>query len=313
MEITIVDKDKKGHHNLLKLAYQAMTDLGFERTSNEGELLAFAGFARAFPNNFLVLVDTYDMLGSGIPNFLSLALALHRLGYKPVGVRLDSGDLAYLSKEARNQFKKAAEKTKIDYFSKFMIVASNDINENILLALNEQGNEIDAFGIGTNLVTCQSQPALGAVYKLVQVNGLPRIKLSQDVEKVTLPGRKEAYRLYVGDNVPVIDILQIVGNPIPQVNTKILCRHPFIESKRAYVSPLKVEALHHLVWDEGHITIQIPTIFEVKEYAKQQLQMLRKDHLRLLNPTPYKVSVNEKLYDYVHTLWLQEAPIKQLL
>jgi len=242
---------------------------------------------------------------------LSMAYALHKVGYQAKGIRLDSGDLAYLSKESRRLFKMISEKLKIDYFAKFQIVASNDINEQILLALNEQSHEIDAFGIGTNLVTCQSQPALGGVYKLVEINKLPRIKLSQEIEKLTLPAAKDAYRLYAS-GLPVIDLLVIHDRPAPKVGQKILCCHPFIENKRVYVTPSKVEPLFHLVWD-GKINIGLPTINEIRQYAHDQILNMRPDHIRLLNPTPYKVSVDQELHDFIHKMWLLEAPIQTLI
>jgi nicotinate phosphoribosyltransferase len=127
-------------------------------------------FALAYPNNFLSLVDTYDTLNSGVPNFLCVALALNKLGYKPAGIRLDSGDLAFLSVEARQMFDQIGARYNIN-LNHLKIVASNDINESVIHALNQQGHKITVYGIGTNLVTCQSQPALGMVYKLVEVRG----------------------------------------------------------------------------------------------------------------------------------------------
>mmetsp|Transcript_1761 Transcript_1761/g.2019 ORF Transcript_1761/g.2019 Transcript_1761/m.2019 type:complete len:366 (-) Transcript_1761:1907-3004(-) len=127
--------------------------LGWTNT-NEGELAAFVAYAIAYPEGFLALVDTYDTLESGVPNFICVSLALLDLGYKPKGIRLDSGDLAYLSKEARKMFQDVNARIKLDFdFSNCMIVASNDINEKVLVSLAEQGHEIDAFGIGTNLVS----------------------------------------------------------------------------------------------------------------------------------------------------------------
>lgn len=170
------------------LAYR--TELGYTIASN-GELAAFIAYAQAFPDSFLALVDTYDTLSSGVPNFIAVALTLARdCGHKAWGVRLDSGDLAYLSKETRRMFKKADERYGTSLATDCKIVASNDINESVLTSLNDQGHEVDSFGIGTNLVTCQAQPALGMVYKLVEINGTPRIKLSQDQGKVTIPGAK---------------------------------------------------------------------------------------------------------------------------
>lgn len=137
--------------------------------TNKGELAAFVSYAIAFPTNFLALVDTYDVLKSGLPNFLAVARALHECNYTALGLRLDSGDLAYLSVEVRARFKLMADLFKIPYFAKFTIVASNDINEETLVSLEKQNHAIDSFGIGTHLVTCQKQPALGCVYKLVEV------------------------------------------------------------------------------------------------------------------------------------------------
>lgn len=139
------------------------------------------------------------------------------------------------------------------------------------------------------LVTCQRQPALGCVYKLVEINGQPRIKLSQDVEKVTMPGNKTCYRLYGADGHALIDLLQRHSEPAPQVNQKVLCRHPFQESKRAYVIPSRVEPLYKIYWKDGRVCQKLPTLEQVKERVQESLKTLRQDHKRTLNPTPYKV------------------------
>lgn len=159
-------------------------------------------------------------------------------------MRIDSGDLAYLSVLSRATFENVAKHFNIPWFSKLTIVASNDINEETILSLNEQGHKIDCFGIGTHLVTCQRQPALGCVYKMVEINNQARIKLSQDVEKITMPGNKSAYRLYGADGHALIDLLQKVDEEPPQVGQKVLCRHPFLESKRAWVCPSRVESMY---------------------------------------------------------------------
>lgn len=186
-----------------------------KRTStHQGELAAFISYALAFPDGYLALLDTYDTLESGIWNFIVVALALCEFGYTPKGVRLDSGDLAYLSRECRKIFIKVGDMYHIPTLAKMTIVASNDISEQVLFALKEQGHEIDSFGIGTHLVTCKTQPALGCVYKLTQVNDQPRMKLSNDSNKITIPGRKEAYRLHNAADEPVLDLLIPVGTPV---------------------------------------------------------------------------------------------------
>ncbi|XP_067625039.1 nicotinate phosphoribosyltransferase isoform X2 [Eurosta solidaginis] len=249
---------------------------------------------------------------SGLLNFCAVALALNDLGYHAVGIRIDSGDLAYLSCLARETFEKVAIRFKVPWFNTLTIVASNDINEDTILSLNEQGHKIDCFGIGTHLVTCQRQPALGCVYKLVEINGQPRIKLSQDVEKVTMPGHKNAFRLYSADGHALIDLLQKVTEPPPSVGQKVLCRHPFQESKRAYVIPSRVELLYKVYWKDGKITQKLPTLEQVREKVQISLKTLRNDHKRTLNPTPYKVAVSDNLYNFIHDLWLQNAPIGEL-
>ncbi|KAJ0462502.1 putative nicotinate phosphoribosyltransferase [Helianthus annuus] len=141
--------------------------------------------ALAFLDNFLALVNTYDVMRSGIPNFCAFALALNDKGvYKAKGIRLDFGDLAYLSCEAMNFFHITEKEFHSTRFGKINVSASNNLNEETLDALNKHGHEIDSFGIGTNLVTCFAQPALGCVFKLVEINNQPRIKLSEDISKV---------------------------------------------------------------------------------------------------------------------------------
>lgn len=306
-QATIVDSSGR-EADFVEMVMSCRRELGFIHT-NEGELASFIAYAQAFPSGFLALVDTYDTLRSGVPNFLAVALALHRLGYRPIGIRLDSGDLAFLSRAARRLFREVSERASVP-FERLTIMASNDLDEATLLSLNQQGHEIDAFGIGTNLVTCETQPALGCVYKLVEVNGQPRIKLSQDLTKVTIPGRKEAYRLIGVEGLALVDLLIQAGEEAPKPGERILCRHPFAEAKRAYVTPSEVIQLHQCIWD-GQAR-RLPSLDEARAHLKEQLATMRQDHLRPLNPTPYKVSVSDKLYEFVHRLWMQEAPIAEV-
>ncbi|GER51356.1 nicotinate phosphoribosyltransferase family protein [Striga asiatica] len=189
---------------------------GIFSETNQSELAAFVSYALAFPNNFLALVDTYDVMRSGVPNFCAVALALNDLGYKAAGVRLDSGDLAYLSCETRRFFQAIEKEFRLPGFGKTSITASNDLNEVTLDALKKQGHEIDVFGIGTHLVTCYAQPALGVVFKLVEINNQPRIKLSEDVSKVSIPCKKRCYRLYGKEGYSLVDLMTGENEPPPK-------------------------------------------------------------------------------------------------
>uniref|UniRef100_A0A1I7XXZ2 Nicotinate phosphoribosyltransferase n=1 Tax=Steinernema glaseri TaxID=37863 RepID=A0A1I7XXZ2_9BILA len=279
-----------------------------------GELAAFCAYAIAFPDSFLALIDTYDVLRSGVINFCAVTLALNDLGYRSLGCRIDSGDLSYLSKEVRVRFKKVAEMDpeNLGWFANLRIVASNDINEETIMSLNEQRHEIDSFGVGTHLVTCQKQPALGCVFKLVAISGQPKIKLSQDVVKITIPGRKKCYRLFGRNGFAILDLMTLGDEKEPKVGEQILCRHPFEESKRAIVIPSRVQQLHETFWSDGEIQKKLPSLLEMKKHVHSSLEQMRQDHRRSLNPTPYKVSLSEKLYDFLHSLWLQNAPVGQL-
>ena len=242
-------------------------------------------------------------------------MVLHSLGHKPLGVRLDSGDLAYLSTEVHSQFAKIADLLgeEYSYFRDLTIVASNDINEEVLWALSKQEHNITAFGIGTNLVTCQAQPALGCVYKLVEINGKPRIKLSQDIAKVLIPGKKEAYRIFGESGKIILDVMVMKDEEGPTAGRRFLCRHPFEEQKRVYVTPSRVEKLNVLAWDgRKGIVIDMPTIDSSRAMVQESIGLLREDHLRGTNPTPVKVSVSDRLWRFLHTLWSTEAPVMEL-
>lgn len=277
------------------------------------EQIAFISFAIAFPKSFVVLIDTYDTQRSGQLNYITVALALHDFGYEAKGIRIDSGDLLYLSKVVRETFLEYGNKFNVPYFERMLIIVSNDINENIQNALCLQKHEIDIFGIGTHLVTCYSQPSLGGIYKLVQVNNEPRMKLSQDIDKVTIPGCKHIYRFYNKDDIAIIDYMTFVNEVPPIQNTRILCRHPFDYNKRCYVTPHRIELLHQLVFNEGTYQNTIPRLNELRKYVQEQFKHFRQDHIRYLNPTPYKVSVSDTLFNYMHKLWQEQMPILDIV
>nr|NP_001027705.1 nicotinate phosphoribosyltransferase-like protein [Ciona intestinalis]AAP69613.1 nicotinate phosphoribosyltransferase-like protein [Ciona intestinalis] len=256
-----------------------------ENETNEGELTAFLSYAFAFPTSCLCLLDTYSVIKSGLPNFLAVALALNDYGYRVIGVRLDSGDLAYLSRKCREGFNLIADKFGLPWIKQLIIVASNDINEDTLRSLKEQ---------------------------LVEVNGEPRMKLSEDVEKINLPGKKNVFRLYSEDGLAILDLIQLCTEKPPVVGKKILVRHPFNESKRAYVCPHKVELLYTDYWGDNCLLQSFSTLQETKQIASDSLKTLRQDIKRELNPTPYKVSVTNEMYHFLHDLWLKHAPIGEL-
>ncbi|CAH8438350.1 unnamed protein product [Heterobilharzia americana] len=277
-----------------------------------GELTAFANFAVAFPTKFIGLLDTYDVIKSGLPNFCAVALALYEYGHQAVGIRIDSGDLSYMSLEVRKAFLEISSYYKLPWFAQLQILVSNDLSEDTLHSLNQQDHSIDSFCVGTNLVTCQKQPALGCVYKLVEINGTSTMKLSADVEKVTLPGKKIVYRLYGKHGEALVDLMKRPHEIAPKVNERILCRHPNLASKRVFVVPAKVEEMLKLYWSCGKLVTPLLTLNEAKQHVTRELDTLRSDYKRIVKPTPYKVSVSDELYQFTQELWLSMTPISEI-
>ncbi len=275
----------------------------FPSNINADELFAFANFATAFPSKFLALIDTYDVLKSGVVNFAIVSMALNTFGLRGFGVRIDSGDLAYLSLKVSEYLTKIADTFEIPHLKTVAIVASNDISEKVLESIQSQPNSINAYGIGTNLVTCQGQPALGAVFKLVEIEKHPKIKLSESPSKITIPAKKMCYRLFSSKGHPIVDLMTLADEPEPKVGEEILCRHPFNESMMVKALPSKVEILHKLYWDGKLTEKSFPSVGEIRYFVKSNLLDFRQDHLRIHNPTPYKVSVSNKLYSLTHELW----------
>ncbi|KJR40305.1 nicotinate phosphoribosyltransferase-like protein [Candidatus Magnetoovum chiemensis] len=276
--------------------------------TNNGELAAFIVYALAFPNNFLALADTYDTIKSGVPNFICTAAALIEAGYKPIGIRLDSGDLAALSIKARELLISASNKLNCD-LSNCIIAASSDINEAMLIDLAKIKHEINVFGIGTHLVTCYNQPALGAVYKLVEINGQPRIKVSQDLDKITIPCKKDAFRLYSKDGQAIMDVLTIAGSKPPKPKEKNILRDPFNETKRICASPESVKPLYSLVWDGTNRIDENITIAQKRNRLLEQLKETALEHEESPKHLNSNLWVSQELYNQISELRLKETPI----
>jgi len=299
---TDVDDDHVEAVNLLEMVLKYRKDKGWTNT-NDGELAAFIAYGVAFPSTFLCLVDTYDTLKSGVKNFILVALALIDCGYTPRGVRLDSGDLASLSLKCHEMFHKAAKEYNHICLTQMDVIASDGINEKSLRDLNEKGHGITVFGIGTNLVTCQAQPALGCVFKLVELNGKARIKLSADLVKVLLPGRKRAFRLFDKEGMPQLDLLVEVNDDIPKAGEEVKCLLPFSEDGggKTYV-PARVEELLQTVWDEKGAS-EIPNLMESRDTCVNGIKTLNPDMVRSKDPLAYEIYVSDKLYKDLHSLW----------
>ena len=313
---TLKSDDGSQQINVLQTAQSFLAELlplFTVSTTHEGELASFVSYACSFPSRFTVLIDTYDSLSSGLTNFLAVALAINKLGYKAVGVRLDSGDLAYQSLVVLKRFRQTGEKYGLDWFKDMSIVASNDIDEETLYSLKDQKNAITSFGIGTNLVTCSSQPALGCVYKIVEIDNKPCMKLAQELVKMTFPGKKKVFRLYGKDGTAILDLIMHVNEKSPDTTASVLCRDPFLPTKRAHCHPSRVEEILVPVWGAKTEASRYNfDLEEVRNFVQESLNTLRSDVKRKLNPTPYKVSLSDNLYESMHKQWLDNAPIGTL-
>jgi len=248
------------------------------------------------------LIDTYNTIESGVKNFMLVALALNDCGYISRGVRLDSGDLAGLSIQCHEEFEKVAEKFNRPWLKDCDVVASNDINENTLNELNDKGHGITSFGIGTNLVTCQAQPALGCVFKLVELNGKPRIKLSNEIIKVLIPGQKRAFRLFNKDGAPQLDLMIRKDEAPPKSGHEVKYCDPFKKNSTMTVNPSRVEEILQTVWN-GSDAAEVPNLNEARETCIKGIKSLDSGLVRRDNPSCYEVCVSEMLQGDLHRLW----------
>ena len=293
-----------------QLVLQLRMDLRYDAT-NDGELAAFISYALAYPNNFFGLVDSYNVLESGIKNYIVVAYALYKCGYSSVGIRIDSGDLGYLSVEIRKMFNKIDKLIGQQIFANNIIVASNEISTKVILSLNQQENEIDVYAIGTKLVTCAETPSLGMVYKLVEINGNSVMKFSQDNDKITIPYEKNVFRFYNSDGIIVLDYMTRELDLTKFISTdgNIVCRHPMDPTKSGVfnVHNGTIKPLLHYVWKDGKPTTEDLSIQTAKIYNADVFKTMRTDMLRYENPTPAKVSVDPELFEIIQNKIKQNA------
>ena len=255
---------------------------------------AFRAYADAYPDNCLLLVDTYDTLRSGVPNAIKVFKELKAAGHKPKGIRLDSGDLAYLSKKARKMMDEAG-------FPEAIICVSGDLDERSINSLIQQGAKIDSWGVGTKLITSEDLPALGGVYKLAAVfdkegNATPKIKLSDNTAKITNPAFKKLYRLYDKENgMAIADLITLKDETVDDSKPLPLF-HPVETWKEHEVDNFRAEELQHTIVKNGKLVYKFPKLMEIQAFSKQELSKFWEEYLRLDMPQVYKVDLSKKLH-----------------
>lgn len=265
----------------------------------EGELAAFLSYAIAYPQNFLPVIDSYSVGCSGLLNFSAVALALCELGYRPVGVRLDSGDLCRQSVDVRRVFRLCSEHFSIPAFDSLIIVGTNNISEQSMVELNKKENEIDVVGVGTHLVTCTKQPSLGCVYKLVEVRGRPRMKISEDPQKSTVPGRKDVYRLIDTEGHCFLDLVCLAVESPPEAGVSLTCYPLGCDDSSVSVTPAQVLCLRQEMFIKGQVTHPLCSAAETRAKVQSSLQTLHPRHKRLQDADSYTVALSEKLHNLV--------------
>ncbi len=253
--------------------------------SFDDELTAFRTFAEMRPKNCVLLVDTYHTLNSGVPNAITVAKEMQQNGQQLFGIRLDSGDLAYLSKKARIMLDEAG-------LQDVKIVVSNQLDEYLIKSLILQGAKIDVFGVGTNLITAKDDGALDGVYKLSEVNDRPTIKLSEDVAKLTLPGRKKVIRYFNDNNEFYADGILLADENPDDVE---MIYHPQYADKKSIIKGLKKETLTSKVFENGKVMAEKKTIREISDYRGLRVSQLAEEYKRFEYPHIYKVGLSDHL------------------
>lgn len=257
----------------------------------DSEYEAFKAYAKAFPNNATFLVDTYDTLGSGIPNAIKVTKeVLEPMGKTLAGIRIDSGDLAYLSKQARKMLDKAGLKDA-------KICISNSLDEYLIQDLLDQGAPIDSFGVGENLITAKSDPVFGGVYKLVAVEKdgkwIPKIKISDDIDKITNPGFKDIVRLYDKDGKMITDLVQMFDEPLPSGEIKL--RDPKSTWRYTTLRDYTPVRIKKKMIENGEIIHKFKTLEGKRQHLQDELDTLKEENLRLTNAQTIQISLSPKL------------------
>ncbi|MEK3990688.1 MULTISPECIES: nicotinate phosphoribosyltransferase [Robertmurraya] len=257
------------------------------------EYIAFHKYARRH-KDCVFLVDTYDTLRSGVPNAIKVAKELgDKINF--LGIRLDSGDLAYLSKKAREMLDNAG-------FSETKIIASNDLDEYTIINLKAQGAMIDTWGVGTKLITAYDQAALGAVYKLVAIEGengelVDTIKISGNPEKVSTPGLKRVYRIINNENHKSEGDYITMDEEHPEAESRIKMFHPVHTYISKFITNFTAKDLHEDIFINGEQVYEVPSLVEMQNYAKENLKLLWEEYTRALNPEEYPVDLSQKCWD----------------
>ncbi len=264
--------------------------------SFESELEAFRAFAEVYPDSCLLLVDTYDTV-QGIKNAVTVFDELKAKGHKPIGIRLDSGDLAYLSKLARRMLDEAG-------FTDAVVMASGDIDEYLLESLGSQGAKIDVYGVGTKLITSEDTPSLGGVYKLSAIERgntmQPRMKISDSIVKVTNPGFKTLYRLYDKSNgMAVADLIAMDGEKLEKPLT---LTHETERWKTTTLEDYDLRRMVYKIFENGKIIYKRPSLSEIVEFANSEKAKFWDEYKRIDNPQIYKVNLSDGLYRLKHSI-----------
>lgn len=265
--------------------------------SFDTELEAFRAYANTFNDNITLLVDTYNVLKSGVPNAITVFKELKEQNRLPknYGIRLDSGDLAYLSKESRKMLDAAG-------FADAKICASSDLDEYLISALNAQGAQIDVYGVGTNLITSKDCPAFGGVYKISAIEKdnefIPKMKLSENVAKVTNPGNKKVYRIYNSEGKASADLICLADEVIDTAKDLEIF-DPVSTWKRTIfnANTYTVREMLVKIFENGKCVYALPELSEIKEYAVKEKDFMWIETKRLINPHEYYVDLSDKLWN----------------